>query len=99
MFKIEVDEDGYQLVVDEEESGVTDYGEIAQVNAGGDTYCVLLDVEDKPEEAKIYRMVGGAPVLVTESHEVDEVNFEIEDDEEDDEDGDEEAEDDDEPAA
>ena len=96
MFKIEVDEDGYQLVVDEEESGVTDYGEMAQVNCEGDTYCVLLGADDKPEDAKIYRMVSGEPVLVTDTHEVDEVQFEIEDDEEDDEeaDGDE-----DEPAA
>jgi hypothetical protein len=86
VFKIEVDEDGYQLVVDDEESLVTDYGDMALVISGGLLYWVVLGVDDKPEEAKIYRVVGGVPKLVTEPHEVEEVEFELEADEEDEED-------------
>ena len=83
---IEVDNEakGYQLVgPNGEESGVTDYGEMAEVEVEGKTYCAL--VEDRSDalehEVPIYLLTGEVPG-------VDEVEFELEEegDEEDEED-------------
>ncbi len=79
--KIEVDEDGYQLVADEEESGVVEYGEQAEVEVEGQLLFVTVLDEDTAEEAVIYHMVDGHPEPVADLHEVEEVEFEIEADE------------------
>jgi hypothetical protein len=88
LLKIEVDEGGYQLVVDGQESGVSDYGEEAEVESEGVLYFTTVVDEDAAEEAVIYRMVDGHPEPVAEAHEVEEWEFELE--EEEDEEGDEE---------
>ena len=76
--KIEVDEDGYQLVVDGHESGVAEYGEQAEVEVAGVLCFVTVLDEDAAEEAVIYQMLDGHPEPVAEVHEVEEVEFEIE---------------------
>jgi hypothetical protein len=80
MFTIEVDEDGYQLTgPGGEESGVTDYGESAQVEVDGKTYEVTVGsaAEAMTEPQQIY-------ILLDESPNVEEVEFELEDDEDED---------------
>ncbi|MFH1140980.1 MAG: hypothetical protein V1724_04805, partial [Chloroflexota bacterium] len=58
MFKIEVAEEGYQLVgPDGEESGVTDYGDTASVEcADGKTYEVTVENQESAltEEQQLY---------------------------------------------
>jgi hypothetical protein len=75
MLKIEVDEGGYQLVgPNGEESGVTDYGEMAEVECEGGTYAVLVeDREDALEnDIPVYQLMAEVP-------EVEEVEFSLED--------------------
>jgi hypothetical protein len=93
LLKIEVDEDGYQLLVDDQESGVADYGEQAEVEVEGVLYFVTVIDEDAAEEAVIYRMVDGRPGPVAETHEVEDVEFEVEEEDEDEDEADEETKD------
>jgi hypothetical protein len=84
MFKIEVADEGYQLTgPNGEESGVTEYGETAEIEVDGKTYEVC--VEDKEsamtEETTIYLVMDEAPSVETVEFDLDE-----EEDEEDDED-------------
>lgn len=89
MFTIELDETGYQLVAGTgEESGVTDYGEPAEIEVDGKTYVATVEsreaaLADPPE---VYLCLDEVPA-------VEEVEFDLtetdEDDDEDDEDADE----------
>lgn len=82
MLKIEVDDDGYQLVgPDGEESGVTDYGDTAEVECGGVLHFTTMDSAEAAEYAQIYHMVDGHPELVEDAHEVEAIEFVFEDDE------------------
>jgi hypothetical protein len=83
LLKIEVDEDGYQLLVGDQESGVTDYGDDAQVEVEGVLHFTTVTEDGEPEDAVIYRMVDGHPEVVAEAHEVEEVEFEFEEEDED----------------
>ena len=87
LLKIEVDEESYQLLVGDQESGVTDYGDQAEVEVEGVLYFTTVTDDSEPEDAVIYRMVDGHPEVVAEAHEVEDVEFEFE---EEDEEGDEE---------
>jgi hypothetical protein len=82
LLKIEVDDDGYQFVVGDQESGVSDYGEEAEVEVEGVLYFTTVVDEDAAEEAVIYQMVDGHPEPVPEAHEVEEWEFEIEEEDE-----------------
>lgn len=78
-FKIEADEDdsGYQLVgPGSEESGVTDYGDTAEVEVDGKTYEVTVENRNSAltEEQQIYLCLDEVP-------KVEEVEFEEEGDE------------------
>lgn len=83
MFTIEVDEETYQLVgPGGEESGVTDYGQEAEVEVDGKTYVTMVESKDEAiaDPPDIY-------LCLEESPAVEEVEFELEDetDEEEDE--------------
>lgn len=85
--RIETDEEDYQLVgPGEEESGVTEYGDVAEVEIGGVLHFTTVDSADDAEAAQIYRMVDGHPELIEEAHTVEEVEFELEAEDEADED-------------
>ncbi len=78
MFTIEVDEDTYQLVgPGGEESGTTDYGESAEVEVDGKTYTTTVDSREEALEAppEIYLCLDEVPA-------VEEVEFEVEDEDE-----------------
>jgi hypothetical protein len=86
MFTIQVADNGYQLVgPNGEESGVTEYGDVADVEVDGKTYEVC--VEDKEsamtEETELYLCMDEVPAV----EEVGE--FELEEGEEEDEEDDE----------
>jgi hypothetical protein len=84
VLKIEVDDDGYQLVgPGGEESGVADYGDTAEIECGGVLHFTTVDSAEEAEDAQIYRMVDGHPELVEEDHEVEEWEFVLETEEED----------------
>lgn len=78
MFTIEVDDDGYQLVgPNGEESGITDYGEPAQVEVDGKMHEVVVEDKDSAmgeDATQLY-------LLMDEIPNVEEVEFEIDDDE------------------
>ena len=79
MLKIEIDEDGYRLVgPNAEEGDVADYGQTAEVESGGVLYFTTLGEDDEPEDAEIYQMVDGHPELMSEEHEVEDIEFEFE---------------------
>jgi len=85
-FKIEVDEEDYQLVgPGGEESGVVDYGEVATVEVGGVSYFTALVDEEDAEAAVIYCLKDGKPEAVIGDHTVEETEFELETTEEEDE--------------
>ena len=78
MFTIEVDESGYQLVADSgEESGVTDYGDTAEVEVDGKTYGCLVDSREDAlaEPPEVYLLLEETPV-------VEEMEFDLEDEDE-----------------
>ena len=78
MLKIEIDEDGYQLLVDDEESGVAEYGEKAQCSARGGLVFTTVDSAEDAEDAIIYHLVNGEVEILAEDHEVEEVEFVLE---------------------
>ena len=73
-FKIEIDEDGYQLCCGAEESGVTDYGDEATVEIDGVTYGVVVESAEEAAEALVYQYRPEVP-------EVEHVEFDLGDDE------------------
>ena len=70
---IELGDDGYQLVVDGEESGVTPYGETAETAVGENLYTCLVESKEEALATPpiVYQMLMDEPV-------VEEVEFEIE---------------------
>jgi uncharacterized protein YneR len=75
-FKLEVAEDGYQLVCGDVESGVTDYEDEATVEVEGITYGVVLDSPEDAAAAIIYQYRDDI------TPEISEEEFEYSDDEE-----------------
>lgn len=79
MFTIEIDESGYQLVGPAgEESGVTDYGDEAELEVDGKTYVVTVEskAEALAEPPEIYLCLDEVPA-------VEEVEFELDDEDDD----------------
>jgi hypothetical protein len=82
-FKLEVAEDGYQLVhlgdekTGDEESGVTDYGDEATVEVGGVTYGVVVEDADDAKTALVYQYLDNVVP------EVEETEFDLGDEDED----------------
>ena len=71
-FKIEVDDNGFQLVgPGGEESGVTYFGDTAEVKIGDDTFAATME-DDEEDAPDIYLCLDGWPVI-------EEVEFETED--------------------
>ncbi len=68
-FTVEVGDDGFQLIgPGEVESGVAEFGDVAEVEVEGETYqCVMDDHEDAPQ---ISLVLAGEP-------KVEDVDFEL----------------------
>jgi hypothetical protein len=76
-FKLEVAEDGYQLVCGDEESGVTDYGDEATVEVEGKTYGVVVESPEDAKTALVYQYLDDVVP------EVEETEFDLSSDEDD----------------
>jgi hypothetical protein len=74
-FKLEVAEDGYQLVCGDVESGVTDYEDEATVEVEGKTYGVVVESPEDAKTAIVYQYLDD---IVPE---VEETEFDLDDDE------------------
>ncbi len=85
MFKIEVAPEGYQLVgPGGEESGVTNYGDTAEIEVEGKVYEAVVESQQDAlnEPPQVYLCLDEDPV-------VEVVEFDLEDEEEDEEEGEE----------
>lgn len=90
MVKVQCGEDTYRLVCGSAEGDLVEYGEVAEVEAGGHRYIALVDLDDKSNvesllgEGFVYRVDAPEP------HEIEDVEFEEEGDDGDEEDDEEE---------
>lgn len=82
MFTVELGDDGYQLVASSgEESGVTDYGDTAEIEVDGKDYICAVDSKEEAlaEPPEVYLCLEEVPA-------VEEVEFDLTAEDEDDDD-------------
>jgi hypothetical protein len=90
-FKLEVAEDGYQLVCGDEESGVADYGDEATVEVEGVTYGIVVEDAADAKTALVYQYLDDVTPEVEETEfDLDGDSDGVEDEDDDDDDDDEE---------
>jgi hypothetical protein len=75
MVTIQTGEDTYRLVCGPEEGDLTEYGEVAVVEAGGVCYAALLDIDDHGELESLMPGDSWVYILNKTDYEVQEVEF------------------------